>query len=247
VSKLLIEEPPLVVLPSLVNEVGLPAAILLQQVHFAGRREPDGWVERTVGDWHRALRGCLSKRTIERALSSLRDLGWVDSEAQPGGATRYRVGPAKLAGVSAISAGGGPPNVGGSVSREGEREKSSPIGPSRKPLSPDQEPVGFAQWLAFHVLKAQELFGLELSVPRSATSYRTDLARTFAALAAEGHDREDFELASLGVLGDPQMREGGWVKPENVLRKTKFGGRIDAGRRVLQSAAGTGKFRAFDE
>lgn len=119
---------------------------------------------------------------------------------------------------------------------------------SRKPiLKPEEEPELFAQWLGFHVTAAGKM-DVALSVPRAGTSYRSSLARTFGALAGEGYGKEDFELASLGVLSDDWMRSQGHVKPENVLRKEKIGGRIDVGRAFRAAGGeGGGKYGRFDD
>lgn len=125
------------------------------------------------------------------------------------------------------------------VRRLNKRKRSAPA----KILTPQEEPVGFAQWLGEHVTIAAE-FGVDVSVPRAATSHRSTLARAFAALQEEGYSAEDFRLASIGVLSDDFMRSGGHVKPENVLRKTKIGGRIDRGR-AWRSAQENGKYARF--
>jgi hypothetical protein len=105
---LLIQEPPLIVLPSLAREVGLPPAILLQQLYFAGQKAADGWVTRSTGDWSRALRGVIAPRTIERAFSKLLEADWVEASSSPGLPTAYRVTPARLAGVASASEAGVP-------------------------------------------------------------------------------------------------------------------------------------------
>jgi hypothetical protein len=108
-----------------------------------------------------------------------------------------------------------------------ERTGSSEKG--KKILALAEEPSGFVDWLGHHVTVAGQL-NLSLSVPKHGTSYRSSLARTFAALVIEGYSLEDFKLASEGVLSDDYMRLNGHVKPENVLRKEKIGGRIQNGR-----------------
>lgn len=234
---LLIDEPPLLVLPSLVHEVGLPAGILLQQIHFAGRRQVDGWVERTVGDWHRALRRCISARTIERALAALREAGWVEYEPNPGAATRYRVAPAKLAYVSADLAGEGPPNPGGAVSREETTERKKRTTSSKKRIKLADEVVGFTEWMGYHVTTAAT-FGISLSVPAPETLSRTELHKRFAELAGEGRELAEMKLASLGVLSSVWHRENGHVKLITVLRQgEKLQERIDAGRAAEAAVA----------
>lgn len=77
-SKLLINEPPLQVLPSLACKIGLNEAIVLQQVHYwlnnkkVGRRDDQGvkWVRNSVDEWQENF-PFWSKPTIKRAIKSL--------------------------------------------------------------------------------------------------------------------------------------------------------------------------------
>lgn len=80
-SRLLINEPPLQVLPSLAVKVGLNEAIVLQQVHYWAERskvEVDGhlWVYNTIQQWREQF-PFWSDDTIGRALKSLRESGLV--------------------------------------------------------------------------------------------------------------------------------------------------------------------------
>ncbi len=83
-SKLLIEEAPLQVLPSLAMAVGLNEAIILQQIHYwLGRANTkiDGhtWVYKTVQEWAGEF-PFWSEDTISRALKKLRTSGVVVAE-----------------------------------------------------------------------------------------------------------------------------------------------------------------------
>jgi len=83
-SKLLIDEPPLQVLPSLAEEIGLNEAIILQQIHYWTQKsqnheeDQDGverkWVWKTFAEWEEEF-PFWSRRTIQRAVQSLRDEG----------------------------------------------------------------------------------------------------------------------------------------------------------------------------
>lgn len=80
-SRLLINEPPLQVLPSLAVKVGLNEAIVLQQVHYWAERskvEVEGhlWVYNTIQQWREQF-PFWSDDTISRALKSLREGGLV--------------------------------------------------------------------------------------------------------------------------------------------------------------------------
>jgi hypothetical protein len=78
-SKLLIDESPLVVLPSLACKIGLNEAVVLQQIHYwAGqsKNELEGhkWVYNSVSEWRRQF-PFWSEQTIRRALATLKERG----------------------------------------------------------------------------------------------------------------------------------------------------------------------------
>lgn len=83
-STLLINEPPLQVLPSLAVAIGLNEALVLQQLHYwsqRGQPAEDGhvWVYNTIEQW-RAQFPFWSVDTIARTLKSLRDRKVVVAE-----------------------------------------------------------------------------------------------------------------------------------------------------------------------
>lgn len=87
-SKLLINEHPMMVLPSLALAIGLEQALVLQQIHYwiEGNRERDineregrYWVYNTHDQWQEEF-GWWSKRKVQRILKKLRDLELVDAK-----------------------------------------------------------------------------------------------------------------------------------------------------------------------
>lgn len=94
-SKLLIQEPPLQVLPTLAQIIGLNEAIVLQQLHYHSERsplirrgpapEPVRWVTRTLKEWSEEFLW-WSKRTIQRIFDRLLELDLIWSHQF--GATR---------------------------------------------------------------------------------------------------------------------------------------------------------------
>lgn len=83
-NKLLINEPPLQVLPTLAKRIGLNEALFIQQLHywlgnpkmgreFEGRR----WIRNTVAEWHKDNFPFWSERTIMRLIASLEDSGFL--------------------------------------------------------------------------------------------------------------------------------------------------------------------------
>lgn len=82
-SKLLIEEPPLQVLPSLAVKIGLNEAIFIQQLHYrlqSSNHFHDGkkWIYDTYEEWQKKL-PFWSSPTVKRIVSSLRDRGLIET------------------------------------------------------------------------------------------------------------------------------------------------------------------------
>lgn len=82
-SSLLIQEPPLQVLPSLVIATSLNEAIFLQQLHYwisNSKHERDGqrWVYNTYADWGKQM-PWWNQRTIKRIVDSLRERGLIQT------------------------------------------------------------------------------------------------------------------------------------------------------------------------
>lgn len=80
---LLIEEYPLLVLPTLADEIGLNEAIVLQQIHFwisKGKHFHDGryWVYNTYEEWQKQF-PFWSVSTVRRTFNKLEQLGLIES------------------------------------------------------------------------------------------------------------------------------------------------------------------------
>ncbi len=80
---LLINEPPLQVLPSLAKKIGLNEAIILQQVHFRlliSKHDYHGhkWIYNSYPEWHNEF-PFWSERTIMRTFKKLEELGYLIS------------------------------------------------------------------------------------------------------------------------------------------------------------------------
>ena len=85
-SKLLINERPLVVLPSLAKALGTDEAIILQQIHFLcdfSKNERDGfkWVYNTLAQWHGEHFWYIHERTMRRAFANLEKAGVLVSSS----------------------------------------------------------------------------------------------------------------------------------------------------------------------
>ena len=133
-SKLLIPEPPLQVIPSLAVMIGLNEAIVLQQVHYRGLRQDGGWVEKSVGEWATEF-PFWSESTVKRVFTQLRgELGLLESEkaTRPLDQTnRYRVNEAALEALRSAQ----------SDPMDGVNLTSSQIGSDRPDASGQVDPV----------------------------------------------------------------------------------------------------------
>lgn len=81
----LVEEPPLLVLPTLAHAIGLNEAILLQQIQYwltkSGKlRDGRRWVWNSAGEWQRQF-PFWSTNTVRRTINSLRDQGLIDTSS----------------------------------------------------------------------------------------------------------------------------------------------------------------------
>ena len=79
----LVEEPPLLVLPTLAHAIGLNEAILLQQIQYwisKSGKERDGrlWIYNSVTKW-KVQFPFWSGSTIRRVINSLRDQGLIEA------------------------------------------------------------------------------------------------------------------------------------------------------------------------
>ena len=73
-SKLLLDESPLIVIPSLAVKVGLNEAIILQQIHYWVRKSKDKWVYNSYKQWQVQF-PFFSESTIKRAITNLKKKG----------------------------------------------------------------------------------------------------------------------------------------------------------------------------
>jgi DnaD/phage-associated family protein len=84
VSKLLINEPPLMVLPTLAKKIGLNQAVILQQIHYwlsASKHERDGykWLYNSYNQWAEQF-PWLSPRAVQKHILALEKMGYLISD-----------------------------------------------------------------------------------------------------------------------------------------------------------------------
>jgi hypothetical protein len=246
-SRLLISEPPLQVLRSLAVRVGLNEAIVLQQLHYLGLRAEGRWVRKTADELV-VIFPFWASATIRRVVDNLVAVSLLERRAVPtskGKVNEFRVSVERVEGLLNLAGTSAQSEQEALLKGENRGTEDPPPNPRRgnssrkRILSSAEEAVGFSEWLTYHADKTGR------AVPRAGTSYRSDLARSFAALLEEGYSAEDFELATDGVLADDFMVANGHTKPENVLRKGKIGGRVEDGLRA-RAAAASDKYARFE-
>lgn len=80
-NKLLIDEYPLMVLPTFAKKIGLKNAIFIQQIHFLTQtkqqnndiytyKNGDMWVYNTINEWHKNYFSFMSKSTLKRVIKN---------------------------------------------------------------------------------------------------------------------------------------------------------------------------------
>lgn len=184
-----------------------------------------------------ARKSRLTTRGARLALRKLEAIGAIErTGVSRSGSVVYRVLMAEATSSPEVtSPGSGEPTGGNSptaeVSLTSPEPSVEPSGNHQSSLRSDTarskpEPDGFAEWLAYHSERSGR------RVPRERSEGRKKYAATFGALLGEGHDLEDFKLATDGVVADPWKRENGHDKFETVLRRTKFGELVEDGRRA---------------
>lgn len=80
-SKLLIPEAPLQLIPSLAKAIGLNEAIFVQQLHYWSLKTRDGWVYNTYEQWQEQF-PFWSNATIRRIIYSLEERGIILSKQE---------------------------------------------------------------------------------------------------------------------------------------------------------------------
>jgi hypothetical protein len=83
-SRLLINENPLIILPSLAVKIGLNEAIILQQIQYwlsTSQNVIDGkkWIYNTINQWVEQF-PFLSRSTVQRTLRNLEKKGLIESK-----------------------------------------------------------------------------------------------------------------------------------------------------------------------
>lgn len=82
-TRLLLNETPIIILPTLAKQYSVVEAALLQQIHYMNQQPKLGlihqgykWVYNTLSDWQQHF-SCFSRSTIERAIARLKATGLI--------------------------------------------------------------------------------------------------------------------------------------------------------------------------
>ncbi|MEK4025971.1 conserved phage C-terminal domain-containing protein [Sporosarcina sp. FSL W7-1283] len=220
--KLLINEPSLQLLPTLVHQVGLNEAIFLQQLHYRSLISKDicggeKWVYKTYEDWGKEF-AFWSQNTIKRTIGRLEKKGYLISTAEYNErkndqTKRYRINYSKLD-ISAE-----PGWVDGH--NQDEPEELPTLGqPLFKELKePQKENVGFRE---NEVVSITEYLN-QVTGKR----YKANAASTKRLLTArlnEGYTVDDFkrviDLKASQWLQDEKFRN--YLRPSTLFNATNF-------------------------
>jgi hypothetical protein len=181
------------------------------------------------------LLGGVTARSVHRYVEELERGGWVEVQQRGLGKTnRYVLTfPASLTGHERPD--GPDMDVCSDQTQVSDEERPTEKKTQEKKkragariLSPAEEPIGFSEWLGYH----ERLTGRK--VPGASTTGRSELARTFARLLAEGHSLEDLQGGDAG-------RVRGRVPAGAGLLRSGVGAAADEGGEVGgERSAGVG-------
>lgn len=231
---LLINEPPLQVLPSLAKKVGLNEALILQQMHFRLQisqnvKEGYKWIYNTYADWQKEF-PFFSEKTIKRVIRRLEDDGYIIStdeynKMKMDKTKWYRLDYSKLGycetGQYGLSMGSSCPHTSGQTDPT-EGDKLSPaITKENKSIKNNiVEQLDIAHEIVNYLNdKAQKNF--------RATTAATK--RLINARLAEGYTLDDFKrVIDVKVkqwLNNPEMNK--YLQPNTLFNPSKFEGYLN--------------------
>lgn len=171
----------------------------------------------------------LSERAVREQLTKLEEAGVLRREPRfrPDGSQTSNLTILNLPGGLRLAAGGdcGAPHPGQEPSEEPSERTSPPKTPS--PREHDE----FGEWIGHHSEVTTQ------RVPRAGTKARAHVASMYLARREEGWTHDELKLAVDGAFADEFRKANGYYDPESVLRPTKVGKLVEAGRRARAAAA----------
>ncbi|BET62888.1 MULTISPECIES: hypothetical protein [Yersinia pseudotuberculosis complex] len=252
-TKLLINEPPLQVLPSLAKKIGLNEAILIQQIHYwlsRSNHQHDArkWFYKSAAEWADEL-GFWSDSTIRRTLANLLEMRLISVRQlhkvllnEPYNRTKwYSINYDQLEQLNSANASGQNDKLGtgqndqipcgqnDQMFQENTTENTTEINTPLTPKGKDDVSI------LTNAKKALEYYN-EL------THTRCEDPRPFETLLTPTKSRnaytlEDLQLVTYWVINTWKSRNGRYAKPANICRVTRFDGYL-ADARAWSISAG---------
>ncbi|CNK74082.1 Uncharacterised protein [Yersinia enterocolitica] len=250
-SKLLINEPPLQVLPSLAKEIGLNEAILVQQIHYwlcrsDHRHEGRKWFYKSAAEWADEL-GFWSDSTIKRTLANLLEMKLISVGqlhkvllSDPYNRTKwYSINYDQLELLNSTNASGQNDQLGAGQNDKITSSQNDQMlqenttkntTKNKTPLTPQGETESI------------------LADAESALAYYNELTHTrcedsspFETLLTATKSRKayalaDLQLVALWVVSTWKPRNGKYAKPANICRVNRFDGYLADARAWSESA-----------
>lgn len=173
----------------------------------------------------------VDPRNVQRGLRQLEANGWIEKTGEYAVAQRrdrvvnvYRLICERGGASDTPRPERGGASVPNGVAPAPPEPSLEPSNGSLRSPKVEKEPLAFDEWMADYEQVTSR------QAPRRGTTARAHLASTFAALVAEGYSPDELKLATRGAWANEWRRENGYVKPENVLKKTKVAGLVEDGR-----------------
>ncbi|HDR2461522.1 TPA: replication protein RepO [Enterobacter ludwigii] len=246
-SRLLINEQPLLVLPSLACEIGLNEALVLQQIHYwmnSSKNFFEGryWVYNSVSEWQTQF-PFWSESTTKRALAKLEKLGLVDIgdfNSDAWDKTKwYSInydtldklsGPAKT--VTNRLGQNDPIEERKMTKSSGQNDQSPQVKMTRSPTentteNKDLDPPNPQMGEVEEIILAEAKKALEFY--NDCTGTRCRDVKPFVLMLTPTKTREGYTLSELQlvirwVLATWRRRGAGAPKPANICRVSRFDG-----------------------
>ncbi|ENU3990194.1 replication protein RepO [Enterobacter kobei] len=246
-SRLLINEQPLLVLPSLACEIGLNEALVLQQIHYwmnSSKNFFEGryWVYNSVSEWQTQF-PFWSESTTKRALAKLEKLGLVDIgdfNSDAWDKTKwYSInydtldklsGPAKT--VTNRLGQNDPIEERKMTKASGQNDQSPQVKMTRSPTentteNKDLDPPNPQMGEVEEIILAEAKKALEFY--NDCTGTRCRDVKPFVLMLTPTKTREGYTLSELQlvirwVLATWRRRGAGAPKPANICRVSRFDG-----------------------
>ncbi|MFS0783593.1 conserved phage C-terminal domain-containing protein [Bacillus sp. 1P06AnD] len=222
-SRLLLDDKPLIILPSLAEVIGLNESIILQQLHYwlkesQNFKEGSRWVYNTYGDWQKQF-PFWSVSTIRRTITKLESLGLIIvgnfNKLKIDNTKWYRINYSKLQGMNRPSVQNEQMDC--SKWTDGEVNMNRPLPEITTETTTEIKNISipFSNIIDYLNLKAN-------------TNYKSSTKKTKDLIKARWN--EDFKLEDFKRVIDKKVSE--WINDPNMNKylrpETLFGTKFEA-------------------